>query len=631
MLKNLVYIKQLLSRISIAFVLYSLCRLLFLLFNPSLFSFGFADLSSAFTYGFLYDGSAIIYTNGIFILMHLIPLKQRESMWYQIFLKLYFIIVNTVAILINLADTQYFKYSGKRSGIEVFALKDDFIPMFGSYISDFWFVPFLVAIFVWIMLFFYNKTNFNQAKVFNRNGKFITLELVVMVLGFGLSLIGARGGLQLVPISSFDAARQTRAELAPLVINTPFQLIVSSQQGRLKDQHYFSDEVAIKYFNPIVIPKTGNDSTKPNIILIIVESLGKEYIGYYNNGKGYTPFLDSLMENSRVYRHAYANGKRSIEGVPSSIMALPSLMDNDYISSVYQSNTLFSTAYYLQKLGYQSGFYHGGKNGTMSFDNMVAIGQAGKYSGLNEYPDKKDFDGKWGIYDKPYLQYFAEQCTETKQPFYKTVFTLSNHHPYSLPTNEIGKYAEGTLPIHKTVGYTDDALRDFFSTACKQSWFKNTVFIITADHSAENEKAYYQSPQGKYEIPLIVFDARLKKGLEALPDSMATMQQLNIMPMILNLAGTKDAYFSFGSYDNGEHFAMQRQDGYFQCIQYPYVYHFDGSNGLGFFDLSKDSLMNINQLKNPQCKKSVHHLDTLAKSFIQQYNAALIHNAMKVK
>ena len=631
MLKNLVYIKQLLSRICIAIVLYSLCRLLFLLFNPTFYSFGFADLSSAFYYGLLYDSSAIIYTNGIFILMHLIPLKQRDSKWYQSFLKLYFLIVNALAVLINLADAQYFKFSGKRSGIEVLALKDDFIPLLGSYIADFWFVPFLVAILLWCMLFFYNKTNFIQAIEIKRNGRFIALEIFIMLSGFGVCIIGARGGFQLVPISSFDAARQTRAELVPLVINTPFQLIISSQQGRLKEEHYFSDELAKKYFNPIAIPKSGNDSTKPNIVLIIVESLGKEYIGYYNKGKGYTPFLDSLMKHSWVYQHAYANGKRSIEGVPSSIMALPSLMDNDYISSVYQSNTLFSTAYYLQNLGYQSGFYHGGKNGTMSFDNMVAISQGGKYFGLNEYPNKIDFDGKWGIYDKPYLRYFAKQCTEAKQPFYQTVFTLSNHHPYSLPSNETGKYTEGTLPIHKTVRYTDDALREFFISASKQDWFKNTVFIITADHSAENEKPYYQSPQGKYEIPLIVFDARSVKQIEALPDTMTTVQQLNIMPMILSLAGTKDAYFSFGNYASSEHFAMQRQDGYYQCIQYPYVYHFDGSNGLGFFDLSKDSLMNANQLKNPQFKESILHLDTLAKSFIQQYNATLIHNTMRVK
>lgn len=630
MLKNLVYIKQLLSRLCIAFVLYSLCRLLFLLFNPSLFSFGLVDLSKAFCYGFLYDSSAIIYTNGIFILMHLIPLNQRGYGWYQSFLKLYFLIVNATGVLINLADTQYFKFSGKRSGIEVLALKDDFIPMLGSYIADFWFVPFLVAILLWFMLFFYNKTNFIQAKEIKRNGKLIVVEMAIMILGFGISLMGARGGVQLVPISSFDAARQTRAELVPLVINTPFQLIISSQQGRLKEQHYFSDELAKKYFNPIVNPKSGNDATKPNIVLIIVESLGKEYIGYYNKGKGYTPFLDSLMKHSWVYQHAYANGKRSIEGVPSSIMALPSLMDNDYISSVYQSNTLFSTAYYLQKLGYQSGFYHGGKNGTMSFDNMVAISQAGKYFGLNEYPDKADFDGKWGIYDKPYLQYFAKQCKEAKEPFFHTIFTLSNHHPYSLPPNEMARYAEGTLPIHKTVGYTDAALKEFFITASQQTWFKNTVFIITADHSAENEKPYYQSPQGKYEIPLIVFDAKLTKGLQLLPDTNTTMQQLSIMPMILDLAGTKDAYFSFGSYATSEHFAMQRQDGYYQCIQYPYVYHFDGSNGLAFFDLSKDSLMNDNQLKNPQLKERVFHMDTLTKSFIQQYNGALIRNTMKV-
>ena len=618
-----------LSRICIAFVLYSLCRLIFLLFNPELFSFGFTDLVSAFYYGFLYDSSAIIYTNGLFIVLHLIPIKQRGKHWYQLFLKVYFLIVNTIAILINLADAQYFKFSGKRSGIEVLALKGDFVPLLGTYLADFWFVPFMVAMLFWIMLFFYNKTMFVFQNNKVRSSRFIAFETLVMILVFGISLIGARGGLQLVPISSFDAARQTRAELVPLVINTPFQLIISSQQTRLKEQHYVSDDIAKKYFNPIVSSQANIDNSKPNIVLIIVESLGKEYVGYYNQGKGYTPFLDSLMKQSRVYQHAYANGKRSIEGIPSSIISLPSLMDNDYISSVYQSNAIYSTGYYLQKMGYQSGFYHGGKNGTMSFDNMIAISQAGKYFGLNEYTNKNDFDGKWGIYDKPYLQYFAKQCSEAKQPFYQTVFTLSNHHPYSLPPNENEKYQVGTLPIHKTVAYTDESLKQFFLTASKQSWFNNTIFIITADHSAENTQAYYQSSQGKYEIPFIVFDARVKKNIDKLPDTLATVQQLSIMPMILQIACYKQLYFSFGSYSTGEYFAVQRQDGYYQFIQYPYVYHFDGSNGLGLFNLSNDSLMNKNLLTSNSYKSIISHMDTLAKSFIQQYNNALIKNTMR--
>jgi uncharacterized sulfatase len=383
-----------------------------------------------------------------------------------------------------------------------------------------------------------------------------------------------------------------------------------------------SDELAKKYFNPIIQNEISKDSSTKNIVLIIVESLGKEYVGFYNHQKGFTPFLDSLMQYSLVYTHAYANGKRSIEGIPSIIASMPSLMNNDYNNSIYQSNRLRGIGDYLKEVGYDASFYHGGKNGTMSFDNFIAITNSGKYFGMNEYPNQeKDFDGNWGIYDEPYLHYFANELNQKKQPFFTTVFTLSSHHPYNIPENKKHLFAEGTLPIHKSIRYTDYSLKQFFEIAKKTPWFNHTIFIITADHSAENETPYYQTEQGKYEVPLIVFDPHKNK----FKTDTLTAQHLDILPNIIRKKYSQNS-FSFGNIldDKTNRFAIQYFNGIYQLIQWPFVYQFNGENGSAFYDLTSDALMQHNLIDK---KITVQlKMDTLLKSYIQQYNFDLIHN-----
>ena len=375
-------------------------------------------------------------------------------------------------------------------------------------------------------------------------------------------------------------------------------MIISVQHAQLKPKKYFeNEELLLSNFNPIKqVPHLSSDTLKRNIVLIIVESLGKEYVGFYNYGKGYTPFLDSIMQHSEVFMHAYANGKKSIEGIPAVLSGMPSLMQVPYLSSNYHSNLLRSAGYYLQEIGYTAGFYHGGKNGTMSCDNYIALSNGGEYFGKNEYPNNEDFDGFWGISDRPYLQYVAKQIGNGVGPTFATVFTLTSHHPYQLPNAEVSKFKEGALPIHKTISYTDDALRDFFETAAKQHWYQNTTFIITADHSAENQYKYYQTPQGKFEIPLFIYrpDKVLpKKRIE-------TVSQTDILQLILEEANYSKPFFSFGSglSNDSSACAMQFHDGYHQIIQWPFVLNFANDQAIGLFQLEKDSLMKVNQIDN---------------------------------
>lgn len=609
----------LLKRLVVAYVLYALCRILFVALNPHFLHYPAADLAKAAWYGLVFDTSAIIYTNSLFIFLHVIPFPWRGNKFYQRLLFTLFIAVNSLAAFMNLVDIEYVKFSGKRSGMEIFGMRKELRGVTGDYLKDYWYLLLLLAAMVAFIVFLYRRAG--QPR--NEKPSYLR-EAVVFIVVAGACVIGARGGFQITPLNTFDAARLVRADLVPVVVNTPFNMILGIQKSGLAEKNYMSEAEAARFFNPEHFPDSAvAGGSRKNIVLIVVESLGKEYVGYYNHGAGYTPFIDSLASRGIVYTHAYANAKRSIEGIPCVVASMPSWMDNDYVSSYYQSNRLRGIGAYLGEEGYDASFYHGGRNGTMSFDNFTAVTEAGKYYGLNEYPDKNDFDGKWGIYDEPYLQYFARELAAKPRPFFSTVFTLSSHHPYKVPDGLKHMFPEGTLPIHKAVRYADYSLRRFFRTAAAMPWFDSTIFIITADHSGENEKPYYQTSQGKYEIPLIIYGRGIRH--EEIP---ATAQQLDIEDLVTAMTGYHEKIFSFGNGGNKTRMriAVQYPDHFYQAVSWPFVYQFDGNKPIGFYYLATDSLMKKNLVNTSSYLVERSGLDLLLKSIIQQYNARLIEN-----
>ncbi|MES2779440.1 MAG: LTA synthase family protein, partial [Bacteroidota bacterium] len=597
------------------YLLYTLSRLLFLVCNYSfLEQFSISSICYTFLIGLRFDTTAIFYTNSLFIVLHLLPFTFRKHPVYQTMLKWLFVLSNTVALLLNLIDAGYYTFSGKRSGAELLSMQKDIVDQGIQYLADYWYLTLILLGCIWILIRMY--PNYPKEKPDAKTS--LIMELLLFVGCSGILFLGARGSIGLKPLNTLDAARLTQPGLAALTLNTPFQFIMTVQQTGVSEKRYMTERevsslIHFNHFDSTAKP------THQNIVLIIVESLGKEYVGLYNDGKGYTPFLDSLALYSTVYENAYANGKRSIEGIPSIIAAMPSLMDNDYMNSYYQSNTLMSTGSLLQQLGYHTSFYHGGKNGTMSFDNFISATKAGDYYGLNEYPNSKDNDGNWGIYDEPYLQYFAQQLNQDTKPFFSTLFTLSSHHPYNIPASQKHLFPEGSLPIHKTIRYLDFSLKRFFETAQHMDWYKNTVFIITADHSSTNEQPNYASVEGMYRIPMIVFNPQHPTQQFV----HRTTQQIDIMPKILQIAGYNKPYFSMGySTSDTTGFAIQYINNVYQFIQYPYVLQFDGEKTVHFYKLNdKDILEDCKEAD----RKNV--MERSVKAFIQQYNTVLIHNS----
>jgi phosphoglycerol transferase MdoB-like AlkP superfamily enzyme len=619
---QLPFIKLLFKRLLLAYGIYMACRIAFIAFNYYAFSNqGLGVLIESFFYGLLFDSSAIIYTHAVFIYLHIIPIPSRHHPMYGKFLKMYFISVNSIAVLLNLIDTGYYPFSGKRSGLELLNMKQDIADQAITYLLDYWYLAILLFIFIWIVNKLYDKTGVIPPKTKTRT-KQILIESLLILPFTGLAFLGARGGWNLKPLGVFDAARLVKPEMVSATINTPFQMIMTVQQTGINEVFWLPETEVLKYFNPEKKKTISSNATK-NIVLIIAESLGKEYVGHYNNGKGYTPFIDSLIGVSTSFEHAYANGKRSITGLPAIMASMPSWMEDAYTSSYYQSNRLLSIGGYLQKAGYHTSFYHGARNGSMSFDNFIGITKGGNYYGLNEYPNQHDFDGHWGIYDGPYLQYFCKEICANPKPFFATLFTLSSHHPYAIPSILKDKYKDGSLPIHKSIAYTDDAIREFFRNAASQPWYTETIFIITADHSAENEQPTYQSMEGMYRIPFIIFNPtqpnykQIKK----------TVQQLDMLPTILEISGYKGNYFSFGESaldSSSKGCAIQYYNNIYQMVQYPYVLLM--TNGEAFYlgNAEADATMQVNLLANE--KQIAIEMAKQLKAVIQTYNNRLVKN-----
>ena len=204
------------------------------------------------------------------------------------------------------------------------------------------------------------------------------------------------------------------------------------------------------------------------------------------------------------------------------------------MSSAYQGNEIYGIGSILKPHGYYTSFYHGGDNGTMSFDTFTKQVGFDHYFGLNEYPaDRKetDYDGTWGIFDEPYLQYFAAQLSRQPQPFVSGVFTLSAHHPYTVPEKYKTKFPKGKLKIHQPIGYADFALRQFFKIAAQQPWYPNTIFVLTADHTLHVANKSYKNRLGYHKVQLLFL--RPGKKLNQV-DTRKITQHADILPTLID-------------------------------------------------------------------------------------------------
>ena len=618
----------LIKRLWLLLLIYTFCRLLFYFFNFDYFTaVNFSDLSKSFFYGIRFDITAIVITNTPIILLHFLPEKIFQSKLISVINKFLFILINSIAILLNAIDFSLFQFTAKRATADVFkviSFGHDFTNTVPKMIGDFWYVL-LILLAMWYTLqrFYPTKPSVHLNSFFNSKFSTTLLGRSIFLIAFiGLFVIGFRGGIQFKPLTIISATQYGSSTCTPLILNTPFTYVKTFGKNVLEEKNFMSKDQA-EQISPTIHLPTDSAFRDLNVVLIILESFGKEYIGHYNKGKGYTPFLDSLIGQSYDCTQSYANAKRSIEGIPAILAGIPSLLSEPFITSAYAGNSLTSIASLLNKKNYETIFFHGGTNGTMGFDNFSKATGYKRYFGRTEYNDDTDFDGSWGIFDEPFLKRTAEEMTKIDRPFFATIFTLSSHHPYDIPKKYEGKFAEGTLPIHKSILYADYSLKEFFKQASTLPWFKNTLFVITADHTATSDSPYYQNRQGMYSIPLLFF----MPSDNLLGKSNKTCQQIDILPSIMSYLNYDYTYFAFGqnTFDkNKTGYAITYLNDTYQYIENNYTFITDYTGKNEYYQFADDTIKD-------QLAPDSSQMHLKLNAFIQNYNSALINNKMIVR
>ncbi len=542
-------LKVLLNRLFISWGLLQLLRVIFLIYNWHWFSvLGFTGIVTQFVYAIRYDIAALLLANAVLIILHFIAFPLFYKKGYQRFLQVVFVISHLPVFILELIDTAYFPYNLKRTTVGALAVGAEGTGQLGMYIKSFWYLWILLIILLVLSTVWYGRSNKRlqaiQTPTFNALYYFAQCCFLALFVVLA-KLIWVTSDQQLLSVK--DAARYGESRFIPLHTSTTFVFAASCLEAPLQEQHYFDASVAEQVY-PIKHSGTAYgaalDTTKLNVVLIIWESLSKEYVGYFNPGKPYTPFFDSLCREGMICTNAYANAKHSNEGICAVLASLPTWMEDCFYNSAYQADSITGLGTYLQQMGYTTSFYHGGNNGTMKFDAFSKRCGMTNYFGRSEYPEKdRDYDGNWGIWDRPFLQYMAGQLNQTPQPFFSTVFTLSSHHPYAIPPGYEGKLPDASLPIETTVAYTDLALRDFFHSISKAAWAQHTLFIITADHSSISEAPQYGTRLGAFQIPILYY----YPGKKCLPATFNSVtQQIDILPTVLQACGYKGKFMSFG-------------------------------------------------------------------------------------
>jgi phosphoglycerol transferase MdoB-like AlkP superfamily enzyme len=643
MTKKSTHYKQVAYKYLLSLICLYITQIFFYIFNNGLFQIeGIKECFNIFIGCTRYALSAISIFLLPYLILNLLPfVNQWHKKWFKITSNIFYLLANVFMLAVNLIDAGYYRFSFKRLTADItryLGVGGDFNELIPQFLRDYWHIA-TVFVCLLIVLFIVNSLLNKKLKQHKEKSSksLIFKRSIVFIVAVPLLILLQRGGLQTRPLGLMHASQYTTTQNTALVLNTPFTLYRTFGKPSLEKKEFYNEDQLNKIYSPITTFESENwadtlfttplEIGKTNVCVLILESFSAEYLKTYNtNGISYAPFLDSLAQHSLVFQ-GISNGKKSIDGIPAVISSLPIMMEESYLTSVYGNNKLGSIASTLRNQNYTTAFFHGGYNGTMGFDNFTRKIGYQYYYGKDEYNNDKDYDGNWGIFDEPFLQYCIKQMDTLTKPFHAAFFTLSSHHPYTMPKEHKNKFSKGSLIVHETVSYTDYALKRFFNEASKCDWFENTLFIITSDHSGLTESKDFKTQLGLFKIPMIIYHPKMKMNIL----SSQYVQQIDVYPMVIDLLNIENQkIFSFGRspFAQKEKYYIYYTNGEYLLMIGNYLSKYKQDGTIELFNVVEDQGLK-NNIANQHKEITQKHIE-FTQAFIQQYNNTIIENKTTV-
>ncbi|MEG1671929.1 MAG: LTA synthase family protein [Alistipes sp.] len=547
-------------RIALLYVVLMLCRTAFYIYNSATIgAIAWDELESLVAGALKFDTVSIIYADGLFIVLSLVPFHIRERAWYQRIQFGYYVVVNAVLVVaVNMADAVYFRYTLKRFTADeiFFADNSNSAQLALKFMSENWFMVLITAALIGLLIVGYRRRTPLKSPL--HGWAYYVVHTLFFALAAGVCIAGVRGGMTRMtrPITLSNAALYANDNTkANLILSNPFCILRTiGSSGSVKYIHYFEEAELERHVSPIHTPidSTAVDLTGRNVVIFIMESMSADHSALLmpeayaqREVKGFTPFLDSLMREGYCLRQMYANGTRSIQAMPAVLGSIPSFK-TPFVLMPQSLGASRQLPAILADKGYETAFFCGSERGSMGFDAYARSAGVQRLYSREEFEKrhgKNDFDGYWGIWDEPFLQFAGEEFATLPEPFFAALFTTSSHHPFNVPDAYAHSLPTGYTAIHKSVAYDDLAFRHFFERYGNEAWFARTLFVFVADH-VSSEKFAPESRTYPGNNHIISFLYTPDGALRGATDEVT--QQIDIMPTVLGLVGNREPYFAFG-------------------------------------------------------------------------------------
>lgn len=543
------------------------------------------------------------------------------------------ILINALGFAINILDIGYFRYNKERSAIGLLAVITDSLSFVPGIVTIYW--PLIVLFLILVaLLIFVLKLFFKRLLVMHPLSP--VQELLSALLSVPILFIMVRGWHNgpLIPATPLLKVSATNLPLAQNSVHNFLYSVVRTQKQLDKKDYFTPGQIASLITTDRVMGEKANRMVKKNVIIFILESFSRDYFQPGNPYRATTPFFDSLMSRSTYYPNAFANGATSNQGIVAILQGLPSFIDEPFYYSTYANTKMETTGSIFKKNGYDTNFFMGAGEDHFGFGKFCKMIGIDHYYGRKAFNDDRYYDGNWGIFDEPFLQFGIRELNQKHTPFFSVFFTISSHPPFTIPKKYKEKFNyPGQSPAQHSISYVDYAFRQFFDSCKNTPWFKNTLFVFSADHWLGPDDGAIWSPVFSSAIPIFIFDPADPAGKV----DPVVAGQVDIIPTVLDKLNYSGYYTGFGrslldtTFTN--RYVVNRMNAVHQVITDQFVlgYNEPLEKLQYLYHYATDPLLKHNLANDPAHETEKERLQHIIKANIQQYNNSLLKRSLYSK
>jgi phosphoglycerol transferase MdoB-like AlkP superfamily enzyme len=525
----------------------------------------FGELLATFRYGSKLDMSTIGYYLLVPVLFA-IPGVWFNGNWYRIFIRWYSYSIIIFSSIIIVSDANLYSYWGFRM---------DYTPMLYlktpgeavASVSTMKAVLFFITIILFACFFIviYKKLIDRLFRGFERIRCWLPGILFLMFL-WGALIIPIRGGFGVAPINAGSVYFSNKMFLNHAAINAVWNVGTSAfTQKPVKNPYEFIDP---EYAKAIVdtltfkkgIPLVVLNTTRPNILILVLESFSGYLIGPMGGDSMVTPNFNRYIKEGILFSEFFASGPRTDKVMPAILSGYPAQPAQSIIKEPKKSQSLPSLVKILIENGYSSEFWYGGEINFANFNSFVIGSGFQSIISKNNF-SPEEYNSKWGVHDHVLFKILKDSMNIIKAPFLKVVLTLSSHEPFDVPMEPVFAKDDYMTKYKNSVYYADKSLGTFIDWAKERDWWKNTLVIMVADHGARISSDMLNYSQAVFKIPMLWIGGALsKKGIRIeKPGSqvdipVTLLNQLGIsgnFPFAKDLLSTDSKSFAFYTYNEG--------------------------------------------------------------------------------